>query len=62
MPKNVQREFSRSFKLAVVRRMLAGENVSALARELGIQRCVLKQWRARFRAGGVPDLFFAAPQ
>ncbi len=56
MPKNVQREFSRSFKLGVVRRMLAGENVSALARELGIERCVLKQWRARFRAGGVTAL------
>ena len=29
------RLFSRAYKLAALRRMLAGENVSALARELG---------------------------
>jgi len=32
--------------------MLAGENVSALARELGLRRKYLYQWRERFRAGG----------
>jgi transposase-like protein len=46
--------FSRGYKLAALRRMLAGENVSALARELGIRRKYLYQWRERFRAGG-PD-------
>lgn len=56
MPKNVQRTFSRSFKLEAVQRMLAGANVSALARELNIERCVLKRWRARFREGGVTAL------
>ena len=46
------RLFSRAYKLAALRRMLAGENVSALARELGIRRKYLYQWRDRFRAGG----------
>ena len=46
------RLFSREFKLAALRRMVAGENVSALARELGIRRKYLYQWRERFRAGG----------
>jgi transposase-like protein len=48
------RRFSREYKLAALQRMLAGENVSALARELGIRRKYLYQWRDRFRAGG-PD-------
>jgi transposase len=47
-----ERRFSREFKLAVLRRMLAGENVSALARELGLRRKYLYQWRERLRAGG----------
>jgi transposase-like protein len=47
-----KRLFSREFKLAALRRMLAGENVSALCRELGIRRKYLYQWRERFRAGG----------
>jgi transposase-like protein len=52
MPKNVARVFSREFKLSAVRRMLAGENVSALARELEVLRKDLYVWRRRFRAGG----------
>jgi transposase len=47
-----KRLFSREFKLAALRRMLAGENVSALARELGVRRKYLYQWRERFRVGG----------
>jgi transposase len=50
------RLFSRDDKLAALRRMLAGENVSALARELGIRRKYLYQWRERFRAGGADAL------
>jgi transposase len=46
------RVFSREMKLAAVRRMLAGENVSALARELKVLRKDLYKWRARFRSGG----------
>ena len=41
MPKTVDRVFSREFKLAALRRMLAGENVTALARELKLRRKLL---------------------
>lgn len=47
-----QRRFSREYKLAVLARMAAGENVSALSRELGVARKCLYQWRERFRIGG----------
>jgi len=46
------RVFSRDFKLMVVRRMLAGENVRALSREVKVARKDLYFWRARFRSGG----------
>ncbi|TAN61204.1 MAG: helix-turn-helix domain-containing protein [Magnetospirillum sp.] len=51
-----RRLFSREFKLAVLARMAAGENVSALCRELGIRRKCLYQWRERFRVGGAVAL------
>jgi|SRR5215469_5683509 len=51
-----QRRFSREFKLAALARMAAGENVSALARELGVARKYLYQWRDRFRIGGAAAL------
>ena len=51
MPKKA-RVFSRGLKLAAIRRVLAGENVSALARELKVLRKDLYKWRASFRAGG----------
>ncbi len=50
--KSSPRVFSREFKLGVVRRMLAGENVSALGRELKLMRKDLYVWRDRFLAGG----------
>ena len=46
------RVFSREFKLSALSRMEAGENVSALSRELGIRRKLLYQWREAFRCGG----------
>src|SRR5882724_6580888 len=52
MPKKLIRVFSREFKLRVVGRMLAGENVSALAREVKVLRKDLYAWRGRFRSGG----------
>jgi transposase len=52
MPKKRSRVFSRAFKLAAVRRMMAGENVTALSRELQVLRKDLYYWRTRFRAGG----------
>ena len=51
-----QRRFSREFKLAALARMEAGENVSALARALGVRRKYLYQWRERFRLGGAVAL------
>jgi len=56
MSEEETRRFSREFKVAAVRRMLAGENVSALARELGVRRKYLYQWRERFRLGGAVAL------
>jgi transposase len=51
-PKSSHRVLSRELKLGIVRRMLAGENVSALARELKLLRKDLYVWRDRFLAGG----------
>ena len=52
MPKKRSRVFSRAFKMVAVRRMMAGEDVSALSRELQVLRKDLYYWRAHFRAGG----------
>jgi transposase len=52
MAEGSERRFSREFKLAALARMAAGENVSALARELGVLRKCLYQWRERYRIGG----------
>jgi transposase-like protein len=49
------RRFSREFKLAAVRRMAAGANVSKLSRELGVSRKGLYQWQKQFRAGWQPE-------
>lgn len=49
---DAERRFSREFKLAALARMAAGENVSALCRELGIKRKSIYEWRDRFRQGG----------
>src|SRR5260221_3303970 len=50
------RRFSREFKLAALRRMRGGENVSALAHELGIRRKYLYAWLERYRIGGAVGL------
>lgn len=55
MPKK-PRVFSRDFKLTLVRRMLAGEKVGALARETTVLRKDLYIWRARYRSGGAEAL------
>jgi transposase len=51
-PKSSHRVFSREFKISIICRMLAGESVSALARELKMTRKDLYAWRDRFQAGG----------
>jgi len=52
MSKREIRSFSTGFKLNVIDRIEAGENVSALARELTIKRTLLYRWRDAFRSGG----------
>ncbi len=47
-----RRKFSREVKLAAVERLLAGESVAALARELGVVHKLLHHWRAKYLAGG----------
>jgi len=50
------RVFSPEVKRATVRRMLAGENVIALARELRVKAKDLYRWRSKYRAGGAEAL------
>ena len=52
MPDKKARIFSREFKLEAVSRVEAGENVSALSRELGVRRKLLYEWRDAWRLGG----------
>jgi transposase len=49
---NEPSRFSLEFKLEALRRMEAGENVSDLARQLGVSRKSIYQWRNRYRLGG----------
>jgi transposase-like protein len=56
MSKGQARIFSRSFKLAAVNRMLSGENVTGLARQLGVRRNLLYNWRKALRRGGAAGL------
>jgi len=52
-PKSSHRVFSRAFKIGIVNRMLAGERVGALARELKLSSSKeLYIWRQRFVTGG----------
>jgi transposase len=56
MPKKSPRVFSREFKLAAVRRILAGERIRVLSQELNVLRKDLYAWRDLFRAGGAAAL------
>ena len=47
------REFPAEFKLKAVKRMLKGENVSALARELEVRRKLLYEWKDNYGRGGM---------
>lgn len=51
-----RRRFGREVKLAAVERMLAGENVTALAKELGVVATMLYHWRAKYLSGGAAAL------
>jgi transposase len=50
------RIYSSEFRLEVVRRILKGEKVAALAEELGIHRKVLYEWVRRVKEGGESNL------
>lgn len=52
MPKKKYRAFSRELKIETVKRMLRGENVSALTRELKLSRAVLYRWKDAYREEG----------
>ena len=49
---NKSRIFDRAFKVKAVQRMLKGESVSALARELRLRRKLLYQWKEGYQQGG----------
>jgi transposase len=50
------RVYSREFRVEVVRRIYAGEKISAVAKELGIHRKLLYDWRRRMNEGGESNL------
>ena len=56
MSRGKSRTFSREFKVSAVHRMLSGENLSALARELQVLRKDLYKWRDNFRSRGPTGL------
>ena len=47
-----QRRFEADFKLKVVKRLLKGENVAAVSREIGVLRKDLYQWKRAYQRGG----------
>jgi transposase-like protein len=51
MPKK-KRTWSRDLKISAVKRMLAGENTTALAKELKVRRTILYRWRDSYRKDG----------
>jgi transposase len=56
MSEGKRRVFSREFKLSAVKRMMAGERVASLARELGVLQVHLYRWCGHFRRGGAEAL------
>lgn len=52
MGSKVQRDYDRAFKLWVVGRMDAGEQVKALSVELGVGGTCLYRWHRQYRLGG----------
>ena len=50
------RVYSNEFRMQIVRRILKGEKVAALSRELGIHRKLLYEWVRRVNEGGESNL------
>ena len=59
MSEGKRRIFSREFKLSAVKRMLAGETVAGVSRDLQVPSGHLYQWREHFRRGGAEALRLA---
>jgi transposase len=59
MSKGRRRVYSREFKLSVIERMLAGESVADLSRELGVPGQRFYGWCQLFRLGGPENLRLA---
>ena len=53
---NRGRYFTAEFKASVVQRLLAGESVSGLSREVQIKRQILYRWREAYRKEGLEGL------
>lgn len=53
---NQGRNFTTEFKAKVVQRVLAGESVSGLSREVQIKRQILYRWRDAYRERGLEGL------
>lgn len=51
-----QKVYSRAFKLEVIQRMEAAENIASLSREMGVPRQMMYRWRERFHEGGAAAL------
>ena len=56
MSRQCMRVFSTAFKESAVLRLGAGERLAEVARELGIARKLLYEWRAAYRRFGVAGL------
>ena len=52
MAKDESRVFRRTTKVSAVKRMLVGESVSALSRELKVRRSILYRWKADYESKG----------
>ena len=54
--KQPNRSFPTAFKMAAIKRLEAGKGVLPLARELGVSRKLLHDWRKAWEAGGPAGL------
>ena len=61
-PRPERGRFSSRRKAEAVLRLLHGEELDALSRELGVTAATLAQWRERFLAGGQASLKSQMPQ
>jgi transposase len=56
MSRGKRRAYGRELKLSAVKRILSGESIAGLSRELGVPSGQLYKWCRHYRAGGVEAL------